>query len=294
MVLSIIVALLVVLGSALLLYISNAHQTAINQAHTTATTRANNNATAQAVQATDQANTATAQAIQATDQAATQAAYQETAQAQAQAIDQANTATAQTATAMQNPYPPNTGTLVINDLLSDNSMGYQWDESPTCVFTNGAYQVSTSAYALSTCTAQATNFTSNFVYQVDITIVQGYCGGITFFSQGDNFNYTYFEVCQDGSSDISTCFSSGGNTDCSGGGGIPPNSAVQTGLGQKNTLAVAFVNNNLSLYVNQQLLQLISETGNNVTGGKIGLLAYYGNASPPGEIVCSNVKVWTL
>src|SRR5207248_9853070 len=49
-----------------------------------------------------------------------------------------------TANPSQNPYPPNSGTLVVNDPLTDNSKGYKWDESSfsstdSCGFTNGAY-----------------------------------------------------------------------------------------------------------------------------------------------------------
>lgn len=295
-VLSVTLAILLILGS-LGLYAFNAHQTAINNANATATTQANNTATAQAAQATDQASTATAQAIDQANtataqaiQAATQVAYQATADAQAQAT--ANAAATATAIA-SNPYPPYTGSLAINDPLSDNSQGYQWDESPTCIFTNGAYQVSTSADAVSTCTAQATNFTSSFVYQVDITITEG-CGGITFFSQGDNFNYTMFEVCQDGSSDISVCEGNSASFDCSSGGNIPPNSAIQTGSGQTNTLAVVYANNSLSFYVNQQLLQTAGSGMVNVTGGKIGVLASIPSTGGYGQVTCSNVKVWTL
>ena len=62
---------------------------------------------------------------------------QETAQAQASANALATSralsasATAQgraTATADANPYPPNSGTLAINDPLSNNSKGYGWEE----------------------------------------------------------------------------------------------------------------------------------------------------------------------
>src|SRR5438132_348194 len=64
-----------------------------------------------------------------------------------------------TANSSQNPYPPNTGTLVLNDPLTDNSRGYKWDESSfsgtgTCGFTGGAYHINVQKAGL-ICIAEA-------------------------------------------------------------------------------------------------------------------------------------------
>src|SRR5260370_21532816 len=49
-----------------------------------------------------------------------------------------------TRSTVQNPYPPHTGSLALNDPLKDNSKGFRWDVGPfanggSCSFTGGGY-----------------------------------------------------------------------------------------------------------------------------------------------------------
>ncbi len=74
-----------------------------------------------------------------------------------------------------NPYPPNTGTLALNDSLSDNSNGYFWsennDSTGRCEFSGGAYHDSVLPHVSShNCFAVTTNF-NNFAYEVQMTIM---------------------------------------------------------------------------------------------------------------------------
>src|SRR5579864_6178434 len=86
--------------------------------------------------------------------------------------------------ALENPYPPYSGSLVLDDTLHDNSRGYQWevgsDDDGTCQFNAAAYYVDTakSAY-VEYCKATAMHF-NQITYQVQMTILKGDRGGLTF------------------------------------------------------------------------------------------------------------------
>ena len=101
-----------------------------------------------------------------------------------------------------NPYPPYTGTLALNDPLSDNSNGYFWDEGNDigdgCAFLNGAFLVSELQIGkFHSCTAGTTY--SNFVYQVQMAIIKGDGGGIIFRRDDTNQSFYYFYIGIDGS-----------------------------------------------------------------------------------------------
>jgi eukaryotic-like serine/threonine-protein kinase len=194
-----------------------------------------------------------------------------------------------------NPYPPNTGTLALNDRLSDNSNGYFWyegnDSTGTCGFSGGAYNVSLSQQGIyHYCTAGATNY-SNFTYQVQMTIVQGDSGGIIFRTDLANGNYYYFHISIDGSysldiinnnSFVST-LKSGSNT-------ANNNTTINTGLNQSNLIAVVANGSSIDLYVNGQHID--SVTDSTFSQGEIGVAASSnGNLT---EVVFSRAMVWTF
>jgi hypothetical protein len=89
-----------------------------------------------------------------------------------------------TITATNLPYPPQHGTLVINDPLRDNSAGYNWEiksnSAGHCAFGKGTYHaLVTQVPGLYYCRAQSLTLT-NFAVQVNVTIVAGDRGGIVF------------------------------------------------------------------------------------------------------------------
>ncbi|HYU73227.1 MAG TPA: hypothetical protein VEL31_11160, partial [Ktedonobacteraceae bacterium] len=199
------------------------------------------------------------------------------------------TATALASNSNTNAYPPAGATLVLNDPLSDNSKGYNWDLKPTqfgtCTFTNGAYQVvapGTSTYHR--CTAENTNF-GNFAYEVELTIVTGDCGGMLFRATASLWHYYYFRICQDGTYAFYLYTHTGGasNTflDSS-------TSSIHTGLGQTNVIAVVANNDILNLYVNHQLIN--TQQDSTFSSGQIAVVAEDVNSLT--EVVFRNVKVW--
>ena len=150
-----------------------------------------------------------------------------------------------------------TGVLALDDPLHDNSKGYGWDTSTnqnnaTCAFVNGGYQSSQPADSnFHACFAFAPDF-SNFVYEVQMTIVSGQAGGIVFRANPANSTFYYFRVGQDGSYDLWTYvdkYIDHAHHLTSG----PPgsSSAIHTGYNQPNLVAVVARGSSLALYVNQ-------------------------------------------
>jgi serine/threonine protein kinase len=201
---------------------------------------------------------------------------------------------APTATSLpqQNLYPPHTGTLAFSDPLQDNSQGNNWDEVITtqgsCAFTAGAYHaIATAQQSLYPCTEEAkTNF-SNFVFQVQMTIIKGYYGGILFRVDTTHTKFYYFRIGKDGSYALviwdgkpSTIkvLKSGTTT------------ALKTGLNQANIIAVVAVGSNLDLYINHQHAAFVSDSV--LSSGQLGVCAV--DISIPSEIAYSNAIVWTL
>jgi len=263
----IIVLALLIGGSGLIYYVAVYHP---NQVRTQAT------ATAQSATNTAQTRanaTATAQAQAHVNATAT-------AQAQAQA----------TATALQTVYMQATsGTPVLNDSLASQSAS-NWSEyvtgSGSCAFSGGKLHASASAG----CFAQATNF-SDFAYQVQMTFVKGDgIGGIVFRYNNASQNFYFFTVSPEGS----YLFFSG-HTDQSGGlilkvlqNASTP--AIKTGLNQLNQLAVVARGSKMYLYINQQYVDLMTDSSS--SSGMIGVTSLKFGGSP--ELAFSDAQVWKL
>jgi len=226
------------------------------------------------------------------------AASDASSQAIATAIARATSfaqATAQ-AIAIPNPYPPNTGNLVLNDPLSDNSQGHNWQVAATqgnnaCQFANRAYQsandnTSTNLYNGTVCFAEHTDF-SNFTFQVQITLVQGLCGGIVFRGDSKANNFDRFVICSNAWYDFRQC--SGGYCDVVFVNGLSP--AINTALGTTNTLAVVANGPVITIYVNGK--QVVSATDSGFSQGQIGLVTS-GYNSTLTIATFRNARVWAM
>jgi serine/threonine protein kinase len=191
-----------------------------------------------------------------------------------------------------NPYSSGIGTLALNDPLSGNSNGYFWGEFSNsaggCGFSEGAYHASGSQERFFFCTASATNF-SNFAYQVRMTITQGDAGGILF--RGDEtkgFNYYLFRIGSDGSYALDIYNNNSYVSTLKSG----PSSTINTGLNQSILVGVVANGSNISLFVNNTNIDLLSVSDGTYSQGEIGVAAIsFGN---PTMAVFSNAKVWTL
>ncbi len=191
---------------------------------------------------------------------------------------------------LQNPYPPSTGTLALNESLSENSNNNRWDtgtdtSGDSCEFSGGAYHVSESTQGyIYLCVAQID--LRNFAYQVQMTIVKGDGGGVIFCRDAAQKNFYYFGINRLGlytldvykNNSLSNTLSSG----------FSP--AFHVGLHQTNLIAVVLHGNNIDLYVNLQLVASVSDS--TFSHGLIGVVA--DETLHPTEVVFSNAKVWKL
>jgi serine/threonine protein kinase len=187
----------------------------------------------------------------------------------------------------QNPYPPNTGTLVLNDPLVNNSQIWDWqlgtnNNNATCAFVKGGYDVTQPAQGFfHSCTAYNTNF-SNFAYEVEMSMVSGDYVGITFCKESTNLYYL-FRIYTNGT------YSLYRNVDANIDDAVPlangPVAFSETGI-------IGVVDNagTISLYFNRQLIG--SATDNTFTHGQIAVLT--GNNTTSAETVFNNAKVWQL
>jgi len=264
-------ALLIIAGSVGLYSVIHANQVATATAHAHAT------ATAAAFSAT---GTAQAQSI-----AATADAFNATATPQAQATG--------TAMAYQNLYNSATsGTPALSDPLSDNSNGNGWSEGTSsnfaCAFAGGAYHASESQKnSFVYCDAPSTNF-RDFAFQVQMKIIKGDDGGVIFRANDTNNTYYVFSVGQDGSYELFVCPPKASK--CNSALLNNSSGAIKQGLNQTNVVTVVVKGNTITLYVNQQ--EIDSVTDNTFSHGQIGVIAF--DISNPTEVVYNKAKVWTL
>lgn len=231
--------------------------------------------------------------VQATATAVAQvtATGQANARATVQAQGTANAQASATATVImgyQDQYTQITsGTPALTDALSAPDTN-NWDTGDGCTFTNGAYHVSeaTKGFFLY-CTAESTNF-DNFAYQVQMTIIKGDYGGVTFRENRAKSQFYILRIGQDGSYSLYY---------------YPDNTAqasrllidgtsnlIKTGANQSNLITVIARGSTINLYVNNSYLTNVSDSS--LTSGQIGVIA--DDTANPAEVVYSQVKVWKL
>jgi transcriptional regulator with XRE-family HTH domain len=185
-------------------------------------------------------------------------------------------------------YLPEHGTLAFFDPLSQER-GSQWkSDGDTCQFVGGAYHVSRLRLDGYYTNCEAYGMFSNFVFEIQLTITQGDCGGMMFRDEGGGHFYQ-FTLCQDGGyqgnkyvdhqgPDAKRLLSS-------------RSSAIHTGLGQQNTIAIVASGSMMSLYANEHKIAQMQDSS--YTSGIIALIADP-TADHATEVVYSNARLWTL
>ncbi len=201
------------------------------------------------------------------------------------------TPTATATPVAQNPYPPNTGTLVLNDSLTDNSKGYKWDESSfsgtdSCGFAGGAYHVVEKTGLI--CIPEASNLNlSNFAFEVNIKIVKGDNGGIAFRVDQVNKTFYSFDIAPDGSYAL---YANGNkSTQLSRG----TNSVINKGLNQSNLVAVVANGDLITIYVNNQIIDSVHDKS--FSQGQVGVLSFANfNGTTINDVIASSARIWRL
>lgn len=251
----------------------------------------------QNIEATVNSQATTVGSLRATAQplATAQARIYATATAQAQSsvtVPTAGIEATATATTMENQFTQDTtGTPTLDDPLSDNSMGNQWDtgysdnNNTGCNFVDGSYQVQEALPGfLHTCFADTTDF-SNFVYQVSMTLSSGNGGGILLRANALKGQYYLFRIDTNGNYVFELYNGSAYTLLASG-----TNSAISTGSGSFNTLAVIADKGTFSLFVNSSYVAGASDK--TLSSGEIGMAAY--NTDLPVTLDFSDAQVWKL
>ncbi len=212
-----------------------------------------------------------------------------TARAVATATAAIANATAALATG-QNPYPPYGGALLLNDPLRENTKNPVWDEGTTpnvgfCTFRGGAYHVAISqAHQFWYCSDYSSTF-SDFAYQVQMAIIKGDTGGISFRISGSGSLY-YFYIDTQGNYELDV--NENHNFIRAISRGSSP--AIKTGYNQPNLIAVVAQGNSFDLYVNLQHLVHVNNT--TFSTGQVGVIVI--DRGHPTEVVFRYAKVWKL
>jgi hypothetical protein len=271
------VVLLLILGSLGLFAIMQMPNSVAANVQATSTVHAK--AISTAYVATDIARSAATATIQARGTATVQAIATSTAVV--------TDATA-SAIASANPYPPHNGTLVLDDTLHYNSANY-WndfsDKNSTCSFAGGVYHVKTiTKNLIHRCSEFEPEF-SNFVFQVQMTILSGNGGGITF---RDDLQYHFYSfiIMNNGSYELYK-FSNDQPTRYLLSGTSP---AIKTGLRQVNLIAVIAHGKTLDFYVNNRHVTSVND--GSYSQGYMGVCVSSVNSST--EATFNNAKVWKL
>lgn len=135
------------------------------------------------------------------------------------------------------------------------------------------------------CTSGRGEF-SNFAFQVEMKILSGAGGGVTFRTNTQAGDLYYFHVHPDGTYFIYL----EQNSESSTGLGRGTVSSFSSGFGQMNTLTVIAHGSQIYLYVNQKFLTKIQDS--TYASGYIGVAA--SDSSAPAEVVYTNAQIWIL
>jgi hypothetical protein len=216
-----------------------------------------------------------------------------TATTTAQVHDTAVAIAAATASVIAaNPYPsylPGSGKLVLHDPLTQSGA---WTEASdasfggSCQFAGGAFQVSeVKANHYYECTTNSLKF-SDFAFQVQMTLQQGDCGGMTFRDNHAGKDYRFL-ICRDGTYGLGLDRDLTGNNNSTLGQGSLNNTSV---LNRSVSLAIIAKGASIGIYCNGQ--QVINVTDSSYTSGELGLLAT--NLGSNTTVAYSNARVWTF
>lgn len=196
--------------------------------------------------------------------------------------------TAVPSTNPQNPYA-NSGTLVLDDQLLDNSKGYNWltgtnQRGASCEFRgDGYYSTQPAQGFFHSCPAGNTDF-RNFAFEVQMTLISGDYAGIIFCNATDN-TYYLFRVGVDGSYALRLF------TQANSDGVILATGQISVNLSQPNLIAAVVSGGVIKLYLNRQLITSVNDS--TITHGHIAVFSW--NATgPAAEVVFRNAKVWAL
>lgn len=197
-------------------------------------------------------------------------------------------ATATAATALD-PYLSGRGKLIVSDPLS---VPKYWKAASgggdICAFEKRTYHVAQHSGPNRTtrCFAESGKLLeTNFIYAVQVTLLSGNCGGLTFRQNVAKSEGYDFRICSDGTVELRLNPGHGYTQLFSG----SPTS-LHYGYDRSNTLAVVADGSRLSLYINKQKIASVSNSL--FERGSFGLFA--SDLTKSTEVTFSNAKIWLL
>jgi len=272
------IVLLIIIASSGVLFAANATSAYVSDTNMTATASYK---MASALDATMRSN-ATSTAAATTNSTTTFTGATATAQA-------ANNATATVLAHGPSPYG---GTLVLDDPLKDNSQGHRWQEFSdsyrSCRFSHGAYlNVETKTGFYNPCMALTMDLTDCAI-QVKMTMLTGDNAGVFLRGAASPTQGYYIYLGVNGTYSFALTAADGKFKALKD--SLPLSGNFHSGYNQSNVIAVVVRGNTLTLYVNQQRVDAV--TDGTFSHGLIGLASDGTNQAS--QVSFSDVKVWKL
>jgi hypothetical protein len=191
---------------------------------------------------------------------------------------------------INNPYVMGTSKLLMNDPLSKPSTIWQVETHDNlggaCVFTDNTYHAEQSQKGyFRICSAQSIDV-SDFVFEVHMQIISGYCGGILF-RQLKAGQYYLYRVCSDGDYSLTRFTDNTGKNSFSL--SYAHSSSIYQG-NKENVIAIVAQGPRIRLYINNTDIGDFSD--GNYLHGMLGLIAEYKDV--PVEVTYSQAHLWSL
>jgi len=165
--------------------------------------------------------------------------------------------------------------------------GNQGNGDTGCVFTNGAYHIRMSAKDFYySCLAAGSAF-SDFVFQVQVTIIKGYEAGIMFRANDPEPSTYFFSISYNGLYALNVA--AGPQHGAILAFGRSP--AIKVGFNQPNLLSVMAHGSNIDLFINKQFVKRVQDES--YATGAIGLFAE-NTIRVPSDTGFSSAQVWNL
>ncbi|HLZ62710.1 MAG TPA: serine/threonine-protein kinase [Ktedonosporobacter sp.] len=184
------------------------------------------------------------------------------------------------------PYPPSGWRLALSDPLNTQANWHNGSFAAyggACQFSNGVLHITQSKAGTDYCPTPTLSY-GDFVFEVELSIITGQCGGLTF--RGTTPSTYNFNICSDGNYYLALWLANGNTimlvNDSS--------SAINTGLNQSNLIAVEAVGSHINLYINHRKVKGIDDTTGS-SNGAINLTVSTDGAST--DVAFTNAKVWT-
>jgi serine/threonine protein kinase len=193
-----------------------------------------------------------------------------------------------------NPYPPHTGTLVLDDPLSNNSQKKWREDDDTfgdCQFTGNAYHVTMSLQGIEFCLHKELHL-KNFAYEIQMTLLKGKSGGLVIRAAPTSHLFYYCFLGKEGTYGISVYSDKSDSPIGTIASGSSP--VIHKDPNQSNTLAVVANSTELALYANGQLLKKVTDS--TYDSGLIGVASYstINTDAASAEAVFTNARIWQL